>query len=125
MESQRYRAIPNQELGSTSSLSLGTRNRSLRPRHHRREFRRYYVWLYSPKEAHRVPDLETTLTDRPLSDLDKCRMEMEGRIDVEETIQAIRNIGPGKKKRGRGPGPGRSTGGNIQGTRQDSSADID
>lgn len=60
----------------------------------RREFRRYYVWLYSPKSAQRIPQLESTLADRPLNDLDRRRIE--GSITVEETIQAIRSIGPGK-----------------------------
>ena len=60
----------------------------------RREFRKYYVWLYSPKNAQRVPQLESTLADRPLSDLDRRRLE--GSITVEETIQAIRSIGAGK-----------------------------
>ena len=41
----------------------------------RREFRRYYVWLYSPKSAQRIPQLESTLADRPLNDLDRRRLE--------------------------------------------------
>eukprot|EP00967_Tisochrysis_lutea_P122505 scaffold202796_cov27-Tisochrysis_lutea.AAC.1 len=60
----------------------------------RRELRGYYVWLYSPKATQRVPEIETVLTERPLSDLDRRRLE--GRIDVEETLRAIRGIGPGK-----------------------------
>ena len=60
----------------------------------RREFRKYYVWLYSPKRAQRVPQLETALSDRPVSDLDRRRLE--GSIEVEETIRAIRSIGLGK-----------------------------
>eukprot|EP00967_Tisochrysis_lutea_P127673 scaffold217421_cov22-Tisochrysis_lutea.AAC.1 len=50
--------------------------------------------LHSPKKAQRVPQLEATLAARPISDLDRRRLE--GSIKVEETIQAIRSIGPGK-----------------------------
>ena len=46
----------------------------------RREFRRYYSWLYSPKESQREPELEVTLSDRPLTILERRRMS-NGRAD--------------------------------------------
>ena len=76
----------------------------------RREFRKYYVWLYSPKSAQRIPQLETTLADRPLSDLDRRRLEGAIDVEVEETRQAIKSK---EHRLGKERGPGWVAGGSV------------
>eukprot|EP00967_Tisochrysis_lutea_P077666 scaffold105543_cov30-Tisochrysis_lutea.AAC.2 len=49
------------------------------------EFRKYHVWQYSSKQAQHEPALDNTLSDRPLSELEKRRVEGAFAFTMEET----------------------------------------
>eukprot|EP00967_Tisochrysis_lutea_P135078 scaffold239190_cov32-Tisochrysis_lutea.AAC.1 len=60
MESQHCGNIPYEAMGHPRSTRNSEHDTVTTDRAIRREFRKYYVWLYSPKSAQRVPQLGAT-----------------------------------------------------------------